>query len=100
MVHAPHLIDLEVAQALRRYLMADRLPADRCREALLYFLRLPLLRHAHDGLLLRIWEMRHAVTAYDAAYLALAESLGAPLLTTDAALVERREHSARIEVLR
>lgn len=99
-VHAPHLIDLEVAQALRRYFLAGHMAAERGREALMHFVNLPLHRHPHDTFLFRIWQMRHAVSAYDAAYLALAEALDAPLLTRDEALANVSQHRARVEVLR
>lgn len=99
-VHAPHLIDPEVAQALRRYFLAGHMAAERGREALADFVNLPLHRHRHDAFLLRIWQMRDAVTAYDAAYLALAEALDAPLLTRDEALADASQHRARVEVLR
>jgi predicted nucleic acid-binding protein len=59
----------------------------------------PLVRHRHDAFLYRIWELRHNVTAYDAAYLALAEALGAPLVTRDAKLAGAAGHRARVELL-
>lgn len=57
----------------------------------------PLTRYPHDLFLLRIWELRHNVTAYDAAYIALAEALDAPLLTRDAKLASAAGHHANIE---
>jgi predicted nucleic acid-binding protein len=85
-LHAPHLIDLEITQVLRRYVSSASISADRGTEALSDFLDLPLTRYPHIVLLTRIWEMRHNLTAYDAAYLALAEALDAPLITRDRAL--------------
>lgn len=98
-LHAPHVLDLEVAQVLRRYALAGELEVGRGREALEDLADLPLYRYPHDVLLPRIWELRRNVTAYDAAYIALAESLGAPLVTRDTALASPRIHRARIEVL-
>lgn len=98
-LHAPHLIDLEVAQVLRRYTTSGDLDPRRGLEALEDLLAFPLARYAHAVLLPRIWELRHTVTAYDGAYLALAEALAAPLLTRDARLASARGHAAHIELL-
>ena len=98
-LHAPHLIDLEVAQVLRRYALRRELAPERGQQALEDFADLPLTRYPHELLLSRIWELRHLVTAYDAAYLALAEALAAPLVTRDRALARARGHRATVEVL-
>jgi len=98
-LHAPHLLDLEVAQVLRRYALAGELDSARGLEALDDLADLPLTRYPHDLLLPRIWELRRTLTAYDAAYVALAEALAAPLVTRDAALVSVRVHHARVELL-
>ena len=98
-LHAPHLLDLEVAQVLRRYALSAELDSARGAQALEDLAALPLSRYPHDVLLPRIWELRHTATAYDAAYLALAEALAAPLVTRDAALAASRGHAARIELL-
>lgn len=97
-LHAPHLLDVEVAQVLRRYAAAGDLSPDRGLEALADLADFPVNRYAHDMLLPRIWELRHNVTAYDAAYLALAEILDAPLVTCDAKLGSAPRHTARVEV--
>lgn len=97
-LHAPHLLDLEVAQVLRRYARARELDSGRGLEALEDLADLPLTRYPHGLLLPRIWELRGNVTAYDAAYVALAEALAAPLVTRDAALASVRAHRARIEL--
>jgi predicted nucleic acid-binding protein len=97
-LHAPHLLDLEVAQVLRRYAIAGALTDERGRQALDDLDDLPLDRYPHALFLRRIWELRHNLTAYDAAYVALAETLGATLVTRDAALATAR-HRARVDVV-
>jgi predicted nucleic acid-binding protein len=97
-LHAPHLLDLEIAQVLRRYVRAASISADRSSEALSDFLELPLTRYPHFVLLNRVWQMRHSLTAYDAAYLALAEALDAPLVTRDRALA-RTGSRAHVELI-
>lgn len=81
-LHAPHLLDLEVAQILRRYCASEQMTPERGYQALSDLADFPIIRYPHDLFLYRIWELRQNVTAYDAAYLALAESLSAPLLLT------------------
>ena len=98
-LHAPHLLDVELAQVLRRYTRAGELDAARGLQALEDLADFPLTRYPHDLFLLRIWELRHNVTAYDAAYIAVAEALGAPLLTRDAALASVPGHHAQIELI-
>jgi predicted nucleic acid-binding protein len=97
--HAPHLIDLEVAQALRRYQATGEMSPQRARQALLAFVQMPLERHPHWPFLDRIWELRRNLTAYDAAYVALAEALDAPLLTCDRALASAPGHRAVVELI-
>jgi predicted nucleic acid-binding protein len=98
-IHAPDLLDLEITQVLRRYERTRQASAERCRAAFQDLIELPLIRHPHDILLPRIWELRDCVTAYDAAYVALAEALDAPLLTRDEHLAGARGHHARIELV-
>jgi predicted nucleic acid-binding protein len=98
-LHAPHLLDLEIAQVLRRYALAGDLDPTRGLQAIEDLSDFPLTRYPHDLLLTRIWELRHNVTAYDAAYIALAEALAAPLLTRDAALTSAAGHHAQIELI-
>jgi predicted nucleic acid-binding protein len=98
-LHAPHLIDLEVAQVLRRYASAGEISAERGRQALADLADLPLSRYPHTVFLPRVWELRHNATAYDAAYLALAEAIDAPLVTADARLASAPGHTAVVEVI-
>lgn len=98
-LHAPHLLDLEVAQILRRYVFLGTIEPDRGRLALEQLVLLDIERYAHDLLLTRIWALRDNVTAYDAAYVALAEALDAPLLTTDRRLSTASGIRAQIELV-
>jgi predicted nucleic acid-binding protein len=98
-LHAPHLLDLEVAQVLRRHVLAGQLDSVRGSEALDDLGNLSLTRYSHRLFLSRIWQLRHDLTAYDAAYVALAEAIEAPLVTRDAALASLRMHRARVELL-
>jgi predicted nucleic acid-binding protein len=83
---APHLLDAEVAQVLRRYVMRGELSANEALSVLADLGDLPIVRYPHGPFLERAFELRDNATIYDALYLALAESLGAPLLTSDKAL--------------
>jgi predicted nucleic acid-binding protein len=98
-LHAPHLLDLEVAQVLRRYERAGELNAARGREALDDLNAFRIERYRHDLFMTRIWALRANATAHDAAYLALAEALNAPLLTRDRKLATVPGHGARVEVV-
>ena len=98
-LHVPHLLDLEVAQVLRRYVLNSEVRAARAALALDDLIDLPLTRYPHDLLLPRIWELRHNLSAYDAAYVALAESLDAALLTRDIRLARTRGHRAVVETI-
>ena len=97
-LHAPHLIDLEIAQVLRRYVHSGVISAERGAEALTDLVDFPLTRYPHFVLLTRIWQMRDGLTAYDAAYLALAEALDARLVTRDRALA-RAGSRVRVELI-
>ena len=98
-LHAPHLIDIEVTHVLRRYAATGQIEPARGRTALNDLFDFPLYRNPHDVLLPRIWELRHNLTAYDAAYVALAEALEATLLTRDRRLAAASGHRARVELV-
>ena len=97
-LHAPHLIDLEIAQVLRRYVASSEVSSTRADQALQDLRALSMVRYPHDVLLPRIWGLRSSLTAYDAAYVALAEALDAPLLTCDGKLARSHGHDAKIEL--
>ncbi|HVL36049.1 MAG TPA: type II toxin-antitoxin system VapC family toxin, partial [Burkholderiales bacterium] len=80
-LHAPHLVDVEILQALRGLVHLKELAAERAEQALGDLSKLVIERHSHADLGARIWALRGSLTAYDGAYVALAEALGAPLLT-------------------
>jgi predicted nucleic acid-binding protein len=98
-LHSPHLLDIEVAQVLRRWVAGHRITATRGEQALEDLMDLQFTRYPHEPLLWRVWQLRHTVTAYDAAYVALAEALNAPLITCDHKLGAASGHSAVIDVI-
>lgn len=98
-LHAPHLLPLEVIQTIRRLSALRLITPDLAAAALVDVADLDVLLHEHNDLLPRIWDLRHNLTAYDAAYVALAEVLDAPLLTFDARLAAAPGHLATIELL-
>lgn len=85
-LHAPHLIDSEVANGLRRMVNAQQVDAESAWAALDAFRRLGMTRYPVFSMLDRVWELRDNLSAYDASYVALAELLGCSLLTADARL--------------
>jgi len=98
-LHAPHLLDIEVAQVVRRYAAKGEIDGERGRAALADLADFPLHRYPHELLLPRVWDLRHNLTAYDAVYVALAEALDAPLLTRDQRLAAAAGHHARVELV-
>lgn len=98
-VHAPHLLDAEVAHVVRRYQLAGTIDAARGAEMVDILRGLGIYRHDHRPLLRRVWELRHSVGAYDALYVALAEALDAPLLTADERLASTHGHRAMVETI-
>jgi predicted nucleic acid-binding protein len=97
---APELIDLEVTSVFRRLCAAQQFDPARANQALEDLDALRLDRVPHRPLLRRCWELRHNLTVYDAAYLALAEMLGATLVTADQRLANASGSTCAIEVLR
>ena len=96
-LHSPALLDAEVLHAIRRRLRRSVLTSGRAREAVTDLLDLRLVRYPLPPLVERMWELRENLTASDAAYVALAEALDAPLVTCDRGLAESPGHGARIE---
>lgn len=82
-LHAPHLVDSEVANGLRRQVDSGRIALEHGKAALDVWRRLGLTRYPIHGLLPRVWELRDNLSAYDAGYVALAEALGCSLMTAD-----------------
>jgi predicted nucleic acid-binding protein len=97
-LHAPHLLDLEVGQVLRRLVREGAISAHRADQAIEDLLDLRITRYPHFVLLPRIWQLRHNFSAYDAAYVALAEELAARLVTRDGRLASASGHTAAVEV--
>ncbi|WP_432564957.1 type II toxin-antitoxin system VapC family toxin [Kineococcus sp. SYSU DK003] len=97
---APEVIDLEVTSVLRRAAAGGRLPDRRADLALHDLVDLPLRRAGHRFLLRRCWELRHTVTSYDAAYIALAEALDTTLVTADARLSRAPGITCEVDVVR
>lgn len=97
-IHAPHLLDLEVTQVLRRLAQDGKISGQRADLAIQDLLDLRIVRYQHFTFLPRVWQLRHNLSAYDAVYVALAETLDAPLVTRDAKLAASSSHTARIEL--
>ena len=98
-LHAPHLVDVEIVQGLRRLVRTGEISASRAGEAIVDLMDLDLHRHGHADLLGRAWKLRDNVTAYDAMYVVLAEAMQATLVTCDEPLARAPGHRARIEVI-
>jgi len=98
-LHAPHLVDVEILQGLRRLVRTREVSPGRADGAIADLIDLRLHRHPHVDLLGRAWKLRDNVTAYDTVYIALAEALDAPLLTCDGPLAASPGHAARIEAI-
>lgn len=99
-VVVPHLVDVEVAHALRTQVRSGRMSADAGQEALGLWSRLGLRRIGGVGLLERVWELRDNLTAYDATYVALAEAMGVALVTADVRLAQAPGPTCPITVVR
>lgn len=98
-LHVPHLADIEVAQAIRRYEREGELDPEQGSAVIAMLRELDLERHAHEPLLPRVWTLRGTLTAYDAVYVALAEVLDATLVTCDAKLARGLGRSRRIDLV-
>lgn len=98
-LHAPHLLDVEVTAALGRRVRLGQTKLTLADEALADLGQLPVLRWGHEPLVGRVWAMRDNVSTYDAMYVALAEVLDAPLLTTDLRLAHAPGLTCPVEVL-
>ena len=96
-LHVPHLFEIEVLSALRRHATSG-ISEKRSAELLEDLMTMRITRYPHTALLARIWELRNNVTAYDAAYVALAETLDAPLVTMDARLARATGIRATVEL--
>jgi predicted nucleic acid-binding protein len=98
-VHAPHHMELEVLQTIRRVEHRGEIAEASGKAAVGALKNFRVNLHDNGDLLLRVWALRRNLTCYDAAYVALAEFLDAPLLTRDRRLAAAPSHSARIEVI-
>lgn len=98
-LHVPHLVDVEIVQALRRLVRAGEVSPARADEAIEDLTDFDVHRHAHLDLLGRAWKLRDNISAYDAMYVALAEAIQAPIVTCDGPLAKAPGHRARIEVI-
>ena len=98
-LHAPHLLDTEVADAIRKLVLRRAVTGDEADQVLSGWRRLGLHRYPTIGMIDRIWELRHNVSAYDAAYVALAETLGCHLVTADQRLAGAEGPRCIIEVV-
>jgi predicted nucleic acid-binding protein len=98
-LHAPHLLDIEVAHVVRRLAAIGNIDAERGRTALADLADFPLRRYPHALFLKRVWELRQSFTAYDAVYVALAEMLDVPLLTRDQRLAAAARAHVRVELV-
>ena len=98
-LHMPHLADVEVAQALRRYVREGELDAGSAALALDDLRALDVQRHSHEPLLDRVWALRENLTAYDAVNVALAEALETTLLTCDGRLARAPGMARRVQLV-
>jgi predicted nucleic acid-binding protein len=96
---APEIVDLEIANAWRRGLQAGRLEEHRTQEGFDDLAASPLIRMPHGPLMFRIWELRHNLSPYDAAYVALAEALDVTLLTADGKLARAPTLRCEVELI-
>jgi predicted nucleic acid-binding protein len=98
MLHVPYLLDVEMLHALRRVELLGAVSSDRAYEVRNDLSQLPLIRYPEHPYADAMWDLRHNVSPYDAAYVTLAEALGATLVTCDARLARAPGHAAAIEL--
>ncbi len=98
-IHAPYLLDIEVLSALRRLIRQKELNAERATAGLNWLFDLGIEHHHSAEIAWRAFALRNSLSAYDAAYVAVAEFLDAPLLTADGRLARTHGHHARIELI-
>jgi len=98
-VHAPHLIDIEIAHVLRRYVLDGTFDEGHAVRTLGHWRQFDVERYPHEPFLDRVWGLRDNVTAYDAVYVALAGALGEPLVTADRRLAGSPGLNVRVELL-
>ena len=97
-LHAPHLIDLEIVQTLRRYVLNGAVSEARAQALINYWLQFDVVRYPHEPFIATIWQHRNNLTAYDAVYVALAKILPATLVTCDTALTEMTKSDRTIKI--
>jgi predicted nucleic acid-binding protein len=98
-LHAPHLVDVEVVQGLRRLVRTDEVSSGRAAEVIEDLTELDLHRHAHLDLAGRAWKLRNNISACDAMYVAVAEAIDATIVTCDGPLAKAPGHRAKIELI-
>ena len=98
-VHAPHLIDIEIAHVLRRYVLDGTFDEEHAARTLRHWRQLDVERYPHEPFLDSVWRLRDNVTAYDAIYVALAEALGELLVTADRRLARSPGLNIRVELV-
>ena len=98
-LHAPHLLDIETTHSLRRMTLLKQIESGRAYEALQDFKDMQVVRYPHWAHLDRIWALRSNLTAYDAVFVALAENLGAPLVTADRKMAAAARPFVRVEAV-
>ncbi len=97
-LHAPHTVDVELLNALRGLVRGGKLSAHQAQDVRVDVRDLLITRHAIEPLADRAWSLRDNLTAYDAVFVALAENLDVPLVTTDRKLASAPGLRADVEL--